>query len=184
MLGFAGFISILAFGGLWVAAPILGVIGGCFVLRAPSRSGASGFGIAALVLDALLLLGVILYFATVGMAATRRDPLGAGAMFFLTMLMMFLSFVGGFVVQMLMFRILAVFVKDRYATGATIGYMISFLAVSIGGPIVLFLLALVLRHAYIFGAIIIFSMMMGLVTTLSIILFRIAVLVRDIRSGI
>lgn len=182
MLGVAGVIMMIGMFGAYFAAPILGVIAGAFALRAPSKSGAAGLGIAALALEAGILLCVFLYIFLVGLTVATRDPFGAGAMAIVMPLLMFLFFIGGFVVQMIMFRMLAIYVKDRASTNQTLPYMITFLCIAVGGPVLVFLMGILLARAGPAAGIVVFAIGIGLLVVLAMILFRIAFLVRDIRS--
>ncbi|MCI0380679.1 MAG: zinc-ribbon domain-containing protein [Gemmataceae bacterium] len=166
-----------------VAAPILGVIGGAFSIRCPSRTGAKGLAIAATALDAVLLFSIVVHYVSVGMViANPFQGRQAGAIVFINVIILFLAWVASFVLTMVLLRFLAQYVKDRGSTSDSITLMIVFLAVSIGGAVLVFVLGVTLGRAGIAGGIILLLITIGWLAVLAIVLFRIAALCQTLRA--
>lgn len=184
----AGIFGLIGWAVLMFIVPIVGVVGGAFMLRSPPKSGARGLGIASLALDAAILLCIVLYLVTVGAAfgtMMRGDLFGAErsvGLMLLWIVLLGLCFLAGFIVNMLMFRMVALYVKDKFAAGQCITLMIVYLAVGIGGFIVWFILNLLLVRAGVAGGIISLAILVGLFVTLTFTLFRIAFTVKSIKD--
>jgi len=178
----AGYLSMAAgFCAIFVV-PILGIIGGSLTLRGPARSGAFGLAIAALVLDAAVLLFILISIFLAGNPMLLLQQ-GAGSVM-VVMILMVLSWLGGFIVIMIMLSLIAKYLKDRASASTAIMLLIAFLSVAFGGILLLILLALLLVRLGTAGMILMFVAELAFSCVLTFILFRIAFLVQEIRANL
>jgi hypothetical protein len=141
----------------FVLAPLLGIIGGSYLVRVPTESGARGLSIAALALDAVPLACGVLW---VCLGAFTVNPRGRE----IPITPIVLSLVAGlaimvsFVLFMLCMSKCAAYRMDSDTAGHAIAFMIYYLLATIAGPIVIGISFATLSDELISRGVILFAM--------------------------
>lgn len=144
----------------FVLAPLLGIVGGLFLVRVPSESGARGLAIATWVLDAVpVTCGVL----GIRLRAFSDAPLGPEIPVTPIVLSAAagLAIMAGFVLFMICVSKCAKYLQDDESGRHAVYFMTFFLLATIAGPIVFGVTAAVLTDALISKGVILFAMAIG-----------------------
>jgi MFS family permease len=172
---------LLALAGLGAfAAPILGIVGSILCSWVPPKSGARVLILLSLGFDAGSL-GAVLFM--VPLAIIVGSVLGAGGVLALVLLFGVCA-ITGFVLFMIFLKKLAYYLHDRPDGDEAIMAMLAYLGITLGGPVVIFLSALVFLRVPILGVVLLFAMNIGWLVLIILTLFRILTVINNIRSQI
>jgi MFS family permease len=172
---------LLALAGLGgFAAPILGIVGSILCSWVPPKSQARVLILLSLGFDGGSL-GAVLFM--VPLAIIVGSVLGAGGVLVL-MLLFAVCGITGFVLFMIFLKKLAYYLHDRPDGDEAIMAMLAYLGITLGGPVVLFLSALVFVRVPILGFVVLFAMNIGWLVLIILTLFRILTVINNIRSQI
>src|SRR5262245_6044434 len=144
-----GIFVIVALVMLCVASPILAIIGSCFLLRAPRKTGGRGLAVALLILESAIVLCMIstVLFAGLAGIGPRRGDFGAAqtnAVLALVMyITMILCYVAAFVMLMVLVRFVAQYLKDRTAASNAINLMILYIVMPFSGAVLTIVITLI-----------------------------------------
>lgn len=188
-----GILLLIGFIGIFIASPILGLVGNIFCLRMPAKANGFGLAMTGLILNATVLGLFVAVFLAVGVAAMSLVGGGAPnaggaetslALGLIMMLLMFGAYVAAYIVYMLTLKNVARFVKDKYRAAESLTIMIVFLAVLFGGFILLIIVGLVLPKLSISSIVIQNLLSLAWYGALGGILLRVAFLTQGVKDEI
>lgn len=157
VLGFcAGFGLLTSF----VLAPLLGIVGGSFLVRVPSESGARGLAIATLLLDVVPLGCGVLGVNLQAFTANPLDP-EIGIAPIVLSLVAGLAILADFVLFMFCLSQCAVYTMDSGTAREAIVFMTYYVLAAICGPILIGITAKVLATTSLAVGVILFAMLLG-----------------------
>lgn len=145
---------------VYVIGPILGVIGGAFIVRVPSRTGARGLAIATLVLEIIPVVCFALLFLN-GIISFRGPTDASAALGLVLAAATAISLLAGFILTMLFLRQVASYFRDKATAKDCIALMVAFLITLIAGPFVIGASGIFLVRLLCIGVLILLALMLG-----------------------
>ena len=144
----------------FLLAPLLGIIGGSFLVRVPSESGARGLAMGALALD---IVPVACGGVGIALGAFSVNPIGDEIS--LTPIILTISaslaIVAGFTLFMLCVSKYAAYMMDSATARDAILYMVYYLLAIIAGPLLIAVTAGILSDSLMSRAVILFAMVLS-----------------------
>jgi hypothetical protein len=178
------FLAVLLYGfealATFVAAPILGITGGAFIVRVPAKSGARGLAIATLVLEAVPVVCGLLAMVTGSLSFGSPDVAG------LSLVLFFLSgiaLIAAFILFMLFLRQAAIFLKDKRTAQEAVSVMIAYLVTGIAGFIALVVVTVFLARIPL-GGLVLFALVVAWIVLMIKQLWAILMVIAGVRSQI
>jgi hypothetical protein len=173
-------LAVAVAGLLALASAGLGILGSIFCSWVPPKSGARVLIFLSLGFDGGSLFALLVAFP---LGVIAGNLLGAGvAMVFLVLCLLFGC--AGFALFMIFLKKLAYYVGDRDSGDEAISAMIAYLGITLGGPLGLFLLALILLRIPVVGFIALIVAYVGWLVLIVLTLFRILHVINNVRSQV
>jgi hypothetical protein len=170
----------------YLVAPILGIIGGAFIVRIPPKTGARPFAIATLVLEGIPIGCLLISFFTRALPQTLQWT--NGFIWFLGLSgMSAVCTLAGFTLFMLFLKRLSVYFRDRVTAGQIQASIFSILGSILLGPFFIgftFVLVLEMEGSRVLLAALVFVEILGWIVLMIQQLFGVLELIARVRQRI